>query len=502
MKLGIDYGTSNTVVTDIDNNIPLAIKFNHAGISKDVFPSASFYPKGANESSHGLQALEHAFIMEGTLVRSLKRNLKNYYQGLQYASGDFQYEVKNLLINFLKDLRRNITKNLSLSSGEDLEVVLTVPANSNGAQRSITRECFQEAGFIVSSQILEEPTASAIEFSYSGLSDRLRSKGKPIYVLVYDLGGGTFDVSLIRMEPNHFSVIATAGIEKLGGDDFDHCLYEMIIEKKHLTGLSPLQEKLLLHRCCEAKETLANTIDPKYLRVDLEEARISEESVKIQVEEYYECLMPLVHQTLNKIKEVLESKAVRNEGIKGIKDIEKIYLVGGSSQLPLILKYIQKEYGQEKVHLSSLPFASIALGAARKVQQKVQVEQILSRTFGVMRIGKGTEYFSPIFEKGTKIPARKKFEVFPQHNIGYYRYLECTDYANGQAVSPRMWSEILFPYDPEWNLSKIPSKEDIQLKNFHNNKVIEEFSCDENGIISVNLMREIDSLSVRHEIWR
>ncbi|MEW5802276.1 MAG: Hsp70 family protein [bacterium] len=504
MRIGIDYGTSNTVVSYMDNHTPVVMKFNHAGLTKDVFPSVSFYPEGASEGCHGLEALECAFAGQGTLVRSLKRNLKNYFQGLQLCEETFQRDVKGILVDFLKHLKKTIIQTQHLTDEEELEVLLTVPANANGAQRLITRECFREAGFVVSPRIIDEPTASAIEFSYTGMSERLRgqaNQGNSIYVLVYDLGGGTFDVSLVRIEPERYSVIASAGIEQLGGDDFDQCLYQMVIENKELSGLTPLQEKLLLYRCCEAKESLANIIDPKYLRIDLEEAHIDEGSIRLRVEDYYERLLPLVNQTLSKLEEVLHSKMTQGEGITGLDQVEKIYLVGGGSQLPLILKRVQEKYGREKVHLSSLPFASIALGACHMVQQKMQVEQILSRTFGVIRTAGGREYFDPIFEQGTRIPATKRFEIYPEHNIGYYRYLECAEHRDGQAVSPRMWSEIFFPYDPDWNLSRIPGKGDIQVKRYGVNKVIEEFSCDENGIITVNLIRETDSVSMRYEIW-
>ena len=502
MKVGIDFGTSNTVVSYLENHAAVVMKFNHGGLTKDVFPSVSFYPDGETEGCHGLEALECAFAGRGTLVRSLKRSLRNYYQGLQFQEGEFQREVKDLLLDFLKHLKKTIIQTQHLSTEEELDVLLTVPANANGAQRLITRECFREAGFVVSPRIIDEPTASAIEFSYSGLSERLVAhQGKPVYVMVYDLGGGPFDVSLVRIEPEHYSVIASAGIEQLGGDDFDHCLYQMVIENKELSGLTPLQEKLLLYRCCEAKESLANIIDPKYLRIDLEEAHIEEGSLRLRVEEYYERLVPLVNQSLSKLEEVLRSQTARAEGISDLGQIEKIYLVGGGSQLPLILKRVQGKYGQEKVHISSLPFASIALGACHMVQQEMQVEQILSRTFGVIRTAGGREYFDPIFERGTKIPAARRFEIYPEHNIGYYRYLECAEHQDGQAVSPRMWSEIFFPYDPDWNLARMPGKSDIQLKRSGNGKVIEEFSCDENGIITVNLIREADSVSMKYEIW-
>ncbi|MGA1871008.1 MAG: Hsp70 family protein [bacterium] len=502
MKLGIDFGTSNTIVSYMENNMPLVMRFHHAGITKDLFPSASFYSKNKDQGYHGIEALERAFTGEGTLVRSIKRSLKNYYQGLQFQSGKFQREVKGIGLDFLRNLKMHIVTTHHLSPEDPLEVMLTVPANANGAQRSITRECFKEAGFILSPKILEEPTASAIEFSYSGLSERLRKQGKPINILVYDLGGGTFDVSLIRIEPDHYAVLATAGIEQLGGDDFDQILYQMVVEKKALSGLTPLQEKLLLYRCREAKENLANTIDPKYIRIDLEEAHISDESVKMRVDEYSERLLPLLNRTLDKIDEVLYSQALQNQGIQGMEHIEKIYLVGGSSQLPLILKLITKKYGQGKVHLSSIPFASIALGACRMGQQKIQGEDILSRTFGVFRVAGPEEYFDPIFEKGVRIPATKRYEIQPAHNIGHYRYLECAECWNGEPISPRMWSEILFPYDPAWDPNQMPRKEDITKKKFRNNKVIEEFLCDENGIITVNLHREIDSFAVKNEIWR
>ncbi|MGA1823067.1 MAG: Hsp70 family protein [bacterium] len=502
MKLGIDFGTSNTIVSYMENNMPFIMRFHHAGITKELFPTASFYPKNKEQEYHGIEALECAFTGEGTLIRSIKRSLKNYYQGLQFQSGVFERQVNEIVLDFLRNLKKHIVTTHQLSPEEPLEVMITVPANANGAQRSITRECFRQAGFAIAPKILEEPTASAIEFAYSGLSDRLRKQGKPINILVYDLGGGTFDVSLIRIEPDHYAVLATAGIEQLGGDDFDQCLYQMVVEKKALSGLTPLQEKLLLYRCREAKENLANIIDPKYIRIDLEEARISDESVKIRVDEYAERLFPLLIRTLDKIDEVLHSQALQKQGIHGIEDVEKIYLVGGSSQLPLILKLITKKYGQNKVHLSSIPFASIALGACRMNQNKIQGEDILSRTFGVLRVAGPKEYFDPIFEKGARIPVTKRYEIHPIHNIGHYRYMECAEYWNGQPISPRMWSEILFPYDPAWDPDHIPKKEDITQKKFLNNKIIEEFLCDDNGIISVNLHREIDSFAVRNEIWR
>ncbi|MEW6379574.1 MAG: Hsp70 family protein [bacterium] len=502
MKIGLDFGTSNTVVAYLENHTPVAMKFKHGGLAKDVFPSVSFYPEGEEKGVHGLEALEYAFTRRGTLVRSLKRSLKNYHPGSQLLEGEFQRGVRELLVDFLLHLKETIVSTQHLGN-EELEVLLTVPANANGAQRFVTRESFREAGFIVSPRIIDEPTASAIEFSYSGLSGRLSSQGKPVYVLVYDLGGGTFDVSLVRIEPEHYRVIASSGIEQLGGDDFDRCLYQMVIENRELTDITPLQEKLLLHRCCEAKESLSNIIDPKYLRIDLEDAHIGEGSVRIRVEDYYERILPLVNQTLGKLEEVLRSPNAQAEGISSLEQIEKIYLVGGSSQLPLILKRVQGKYGQDKVHLSSLPFASIALGACHMAQQKIQVEQVLNRTFGVIRTAGGREYFDPIFEKGTRIPTAKRFEIYPEHNIGYYRYLECAEHRDGQAIAPRMWSEIFFPYDPAWNLSRMPQPGDIEVKHYgmNRNRVIEEFSCDENGIITVNLIREADSVSMNYEIW-
>jgi len=502
MKIGLDFGTSNTVVAYLENRTPAVMKFTYGGVVRDVFPSVSFYPHGEARGVHGLEALECAFRKPGTLIRSLKRSLRNYYPGLQIQEGEFKWEVKDLLVDFLKILRETIVSTQHLGS-EELEALLTVPANANGAQRFVTRQAFREAGFTVLPRMIDEPTASAIEFSYSGLSDRLSVRGKPVYVLVYDLGGGTFDVSLVRIEPQRYTVIASAGIERLGGDDFDRCLYQMVIESRQLQALSPLQEKLLLHRCCEAKESLSNIIDPKYVRIDLEEARIGEGAVRLRVEDYYERILPLVNQTLLKLEEVLHSEAARAEGISSLAQIEKIYLVGGSSRLPLILRRVQEKYGQDKVHLSSLPFASIALGACHMAQEKIEVEQVLSRTFGVIRTCGGREYFDPIFEKGTKIPAVKRFEISPEHNIGHYRYLECVEHRDGQAISPRMWSEIFFPYDPDWDLSRLPQPADIEIKQYGpgGSKVIEEFSCDENGLITVNLIRQADSLSIKYEIW-
>jgi hypothetical protein len=199
-----------------------------------------------------------------------------------------------LLSAFRQQLRQAST--LSLDRGEPLEAMIGVPANANSNQRFLTAEAFRAAGFQVLG-MLNEPSAASVEF---GHREHAQRKGQPRRsLLVYDLGGGTFDASLVEMEEDTHTVVASAGLSDLGGDDFDEILANLALETAGRAGeresLSDAESFRLLEECRERKESLnPNT---RRIVVDLERVREGWGEVSIAVAPYYELCRPLVERT-------------------------------------------------------------------------------------------------------------------------------------------------------------------------------------------------------------
>jgi molecular chaperone HscA len=223
--------------------------------------------------------------------------------------------------------------------------VITVPAYFDDAQRQATKDAARLAGLDVL-RLLNEPTAAAIAYG-------LDNAAEGIYA-VYDLGGGTFDISILKLTKGVFEVMATGGDSALGGDDFDHRIYCWAIEEAKLQPLSPGDSRLLMTRCREAKEFL--TLNPEAPIT----ARLSSGEMvdlKLDVATFAEIAQTLVSKTIQPVK-----KALRDAGLR-VEDVKGVVMVGGATRMPQVQKAVGDFFRQEP--LTNLdPDKVVALGAA------------------------------------------------------------------------------------------------------------------------------------------
>jgi Ethanolamine utilization protein EutJ (predicted chaperonin) len=487
MRLGIDFGTTRIVVAAGDRgNYPVAAFECPDGASREWMPPLVAVRGG--ERFYGWTA----WALQGqpgvTVVRSLKRVLADCGPSTLVALGEQSVPAAQVLEEMLTALRQELLQRSSLHvpAGEPLQVMAGVPANANSNQRFLTAEGFRSAGFEVLG-LLNEPSAASIEYAH-----RLANTGEPPeQILVYDLGGGTFDVSLVRREERSHAVTATESIPSLGGDDFDAVLADMALEAAGLRALrhalTPAEEFALLEECRERKEALhPNT---RRIVVDLERIREGWGQAVVPAGEYYEECRPLVEETLHATNDLLEKHA-SNESIV-------LYVTGGASDLPLVGRMLREAFGR-RVKRSAYTRSATAIGLA--IQATAQAQYVLrerfTRWFGVWREAEGGRrmVFDPLFEKGLALPGPGEAVIVrargyhPVHNIGHFRYLECSHLnEHGEPTGDlAQWDEIRFPFDP--SLAAHPSLEDVGVESSPasaSQAVVEEYTADASGSVGV-----------------
>ena len=429
MKLGIDFGTTRIVVAAVDRgNYPI-LNFDTREGAADWFPSlVALQGQGRR---YGWDAWAAQGEAGWTVVRSLKRLLEDAGPDTRLDVDGAGYALMDLLTGMVVELRS------ALAIEGSVEVMLGVPANANCNQRFLTVEAFKRAGFNVLG-LLNEPSAAAIEFGHSQkLAGRL---------LVYDLGGGTFDASLVELDDKTHTVVASEGIGTLGGDDFDHLLAEMVTGEAMLGTLSQGELFDLFEECRRQKEALhPNT---RKMTLDLDHVREGLGQVTIPVAAYYERCRPLVEESIRTVSNLL-----------GGQQVEALYVTGGGSELPLVARLLREEFGR-RVRRSTYTRSTTAIGLAIQADASsgYALREVFSRNFGVWREGEGGRVmvFDVIFSRGTRLPApgepplsvRRRYR--PVHNVGDFRYLEASqvDGAGRPAGDITVWDEVLFPLDP------------------------------------------------------
>lgn len=527
-RLGIDFGTTNTVAMIHDRGMICEVlhsaKTGAGTIVQPIFPSAILIDKDSGQRWFGIEA-DRRFGQVGpgrnhAFISSLKSRLRDYAEGrTTTGSEDFvaarapaqpelaeddpepaAFDVADLLRSFLQALADSIRRSQSLSPDEPLETVITWPANANGAQRHITRRCFRDAGFHVI-DTLNEPTASAIELADCLTAGRAgKLPNDPAALAVFDLGGGTFDASVVWIEGDDFHVLASGGIENLGGDDFDNVLLDMFLRtmKTPLESLGGLTRHALLRQARAQKETISAGI-VKSLFLNPRDFGLKGLPVMIPVEAFFERVRPMIRPAIKMLKEVIEQAAAKEPRLRSGPPIT-IYLVGGSSKLPLVAEMVSHAFPAERTILTDKPFMSVAMGAAICATQHVSYRDVFARHFGLIRLrdhGRA-ETFDTIFPAGTPVPRRgeppleKAAWYHPRHNIGRLRYLECTAVGPDglPAAGVRAWSDILFPYDPAVSLAApLTAPRITDTDQFADQSVCEVYRCDCDGVITVELRR-------------
>ncbi len=486
MKLGIDFGTNRIVIAAADRgNYPLLSFELPDGSVADWYPSLIALRDG--ERRYGWEAWEMQADPFWTVIRSIKRLLEDAGPRTVLDLGAQKAPVTELLEGLTKSLAKSLREQstLPLAPGEKLEAVLGVPANANTNQRFLTVEAFRAAGFHVLG-VLNEPSAASIEFGHR----QTKSRGETI--LVYDLGGGTFDASLVTLDEKVHYVIASEGIGTIGGDDFDQILAELALEAAGIDlaqrdALSAGAWFRLLEECRTKKEAVhPNT---RRLSIDLEVANPQWETVTVPVSDFYERARPLVEETLSASEELLTRV--------GNSQLEALYITGGGSELPLVARVLRERFGR-RVRRSAYTRSATAIGLAIQADQPgtYRLSERLTRYFGVWREADfGSRIaFDPLFEKGVSLPSPgepnlTRHRIYhPVHNIGHFRYLECSHRAEDGTPSGDVtfWDEIRFPFDPA--LQDVADLSAVPVNNHGSGEQIEElYECDAGGSITVTI---------------
>ena len=507
MRIGIDFGTTRVVVAAADRgNYPLVNFEAPDGETRDWFPSLMALSK--DKRVYGWEAPAQQGKSGWTLVRSLKRFLKEAgpYSVIEIAGQRFNLGA--VLTEMMTALRRDLLEKSTLGAGkyDKLEVMLGVPANSNSNQRFLTEEAARAAGFDVLG-LLNEPSAAAIEFAYRNSKDRKnRAEGG---LLVYDLGGGTFDASLVALGEAEHCVIASDGIPDLGGDNFDEILAMLVLEEARRPeqdedSLTAAEWYLLFDECREKKEGL--NPNSRKITVDLERVRKDWREVSIGVEAFYERCRPLVEASRSTVENLLAAHPDRA--------IDTLYLTGGGSELPSVARILRETFGR-RVRRSAYMRSATAIGLAIRAEghEDRPLRDQFTKNFGVWREADDGHnvVFDVIFPRGVKLPSRGEDPLriirryHPAHNIGHFRYLECAQLgANNQPEGEiSNWDEIRVAFDPKLRGSTDLSVQPVRRAAPAEELLIEEeYTCDASGDVKVRIRDKITEQTNEYRLGR
>lgn len=488
MRLGVDFGTTRIVVSAVDRgNYPIVAFDTAEGEAYEWFPSLAAIR--GSEALYGWKAWSAQKDPGATIVRSLKRYLPDAGPLTMIQIGGSQVSMLEVLSGLCGELHTALREASSLGAAPDepLQVMLGVPANANGNQRFLTVEAFRRAGFEVVG-LLNEPSAASIEYGH-GVRSKQDARGRDL-ILVYDLGGGTFDASLVEMDANRHEVLASEGIPALGGDDFDELLASMALAAANVgeTELTQAEWFLLLEECRQKKEALhPNT---RRITVELDQLRNEWQSVSVPIADYYARCQPLVDETVHAVKDLLAGRE---------DSVQAVYVAGGASELPLVSRALREEFGR-RVRRSPYTRSATAIGLA--IQADTQAGYLLrerfTRNFGVWREADHGQsvIFDPLFAKGTPLPlagepahtvSRRYLAV---HNIGHFRYLECSHTtAEGRPAGEVMiWDEIRFPFDPALRAHSELSHVPVVRTDWSVLQEVEEaYTVDSGGAVTVTI---------------
>jgi molecular chaperone DnaK len=416
--IGIDLGTTNSCVAVMEGNEPVVIPNSEGGRTT---PSVVAFTK-TGERLVGMPAKRQAITNPKNTIFSIKRFMGRFYDEVDRERGEVPYEVVRGENNTVRvkigdrlysppEISAMILQKMKKTAEDYLgqevtEAVITVPAYFNDAQRQATKDAGEIAGLTVR-RIINEPTAAALAYG-------LDKKHKDQIVAVYDLGGGTFDISILQLGEGVFEVKSTNGDTHLGGDDFDQRLIDYLADEfKKQEGIDLRKDPMALQRLKEAAEKAkielsssmqtdvnlpfitATQDGPKHLNITLTRSKFEQ----------------LIHDLVENTKIPCE-QAMKDAGVTP-SQIDEVILVGGSTRIPMVQELVKKIFGKEP-HKGVNPDEVVAIGAA--IQGGVlagDVKDVLLLDVTPLSLGIETlgGVMTTLIPANTTIPTRKS-EIF------------------------------------------------------------------------------------------
>lgn len=394
MIIGIDLGTTNSLACYFDEGTTKIIP-NRLG--DNLTPSVVSIDEEDNIYV-GKLAKERKILYSDRTADVFKRSMGT---DKEFVLGDKKFKAEELSSFVLKSLKEDA----EVFTGQKIEeAIISVPAYFNDDQRKATKRAGELAGLKVN-RIINEPTAAAIAYGIDKREDHTK-------FLVFDLGGGTFDISILEMYKNIMEVRAVAGDNYIGGEDFTEILYRMFIEQVKLDE-AKLDKKSLSHVKKQCEKAKLEFVDKKVVGI---KCNINDEIYETEISiEAYERSCELL---LSKLRKPIE-RSLKDAKIK-LRQIDEIILIGGATRLPIIRKFVGKIFGRLP-NTSVNPDEAVAIGAALQAAMKERDEYIKEIVLtDVCPFSLGTDvsirsagnirqagYFCPIIERNTVIPVSR-----------------------------------------------------------------------------------------------